>query len=79
MVARPHPLTRSCGCKAHMAASPGAVERVVWCSQVAADGTVPFRTGERIAFSYLVSQRFVGDTAALEVLREGSVLTVEAR
>jgi PDZ domain len=29
---------------------------------VSSDGTTPFRTGERIMFSYLVSQRFVGDT-----------------
>ncbi|GLI60058.1 hypothetical protein VaNZ11_001910 [Volvox africanus] len=35
------------------------------------DGTVPFRTGERIAFSYLITSKFVGDTARLDVLRGG--------
>ncbi len=40
------------------------------------DGTVPFRTGERIAFSYLISNKFVGDTAQLEVLRGGNTLSL---
>ncbi|GIL56480.1 hypothetical protein Vafri_11837 [Volvox africanus] len=35
------------------------------------DGTVPFRTGERIAFSYLITSKFVGDSARLDVLRGG--------
>lgn len=48
-------------------------------TDVACDGTVPFRTGERIAFSYLISQKFVGDEARLEVLREGEVLELTAR
>lgn len=39
---------------------------------IANDGTVPFRTGERIMYNYLISQKFVGDVAQLEVLREGS-------
>lgn len=38
-------------------------------TQIASDGTVPFRQGERIAFSYLVSQKFVGETVDLLVLR----------
>lgn len=42
---------------------------------ISCDGTVPFRTGERIAFSYLISQKYVGDTCSLEVLRGGAVLT----
>lgn len=29
------------------------------------------RTGERIAFSHLISKKFVGETATLDVLREG--------
>ncbi len=28
---------------------------------IASDGTVPFRSGERISFSYLVSLKFTGD------------------
>ncbi|GBF92582.1 protease Do-like [Raphidocelis subcapitata] len=46
---------------------------------IACDGTVPFRTGERIAFSYLISQKFVGDEAVLEVLRGGQVLKLTAK
>ncbi|KAI8477127.1 MAG: trypsin-like serine protease [Monoraphidium minutum] len=46
---------------------------------IACDGTVPFRTGERIAFSYLISQKYVGDEARLEVLRDGEVLSVTAK
>nr|XP_027074627.1 protease Do-like 9 [Coffea arabica]XP_027074628.1 protease Do-like 9 [Coffea arabica] len=36
---------------------------------IANDGTVPFRHGERIGFSYLVSQKYTGDSAAVKVLR----------
>jgi S1-C subfamily serine protease len=42
---------------------------------VASDGTVPFRTGERINFSYLVSRKYVGDTSKVTVLRNGKVMT----
>lgn len=37
--------------------------------QLANDGTVPFRTDERISFSYLVAQKYVGDNAAVTILR----------
>eukprot|EP00798_Chlamydomonas_sp_ICE-L_P005850 gene5850-6136_t len=30
------------------------------------DGTVPFRTGERIAFSYLISNMYIGDSYSME-------------
>ncbi|KAK3030095.1 hypothetical protein RJ639_037643 [Escallonia herrerae] len=36
---------------------------------IANDGTVPFRHGERIGFSYLVSQKYTGDMVAVKVLR----------
>uniref|UniRef100_A0A1D1XH48 Protease Do-like 9 n=1 Tax=Anthurium amnicola TaxID=1678845 RepID=A0A1D1XH48_9ARAE len=36
---------------------------------IANDGTVPFRHGERIGFSYLVSQKYTGETARVKVLR----------
>jgi hypothetical protein len=29
---------------------------------IANDGTVPFRSGERISFSYLISQKYTGET-----------------
>jgi len=39
---------------------------------ISCDGTVAFRPGERIAFSYVFSQCFVGETAHLGVLRGGA-------
>lgn len=45
--------------------------------EIANDGTVPFRTGERIAFSYLISNKYVGDTASIQILRDGEILDVE--
>ncbi|EXC31597.1 Protease Do-like 9 [Morus notabilis] len=41
---------------------------------IANDGTVPFRHGERIGFSYLVSQKYTGDTALVKVLRNSEIL-----
>lgn len=35
---------------------------------------VPFRHGERIGFSYLVSQKYTGDNAAIKVLRNSKTL-----
>ena len=32
-------------------------------TDIANDGTVPFRSGERISFSYLVSRKYVGQQA----------------
>ena len=44
---------------------------------VASDGTVVFRTGERINFSYLVSRKYVGDSAAVTVLRDGKMMNFD--
>ncbi|XP_022736863.1 protease Do-like 9 isoform X4 [Durio zibethinus] len=41
---------------------------------IANDGTVPFRHGERIGFSYLVSQKYSGDSSAIKVLRDSEIL-----
>ncbi|KAI9078720.1 hypothetical protein K1719_039307 [Acacia pycnantha] len=41
---------------------------------IANDGTVPFRQGERICFSYLVSQKYTGDTTTVKVLRDSKIL-----
>ncbi|KAG2443617.1 hypothetical protein HXX76_001968 [Chlamydomonas incerta] len=38
---------------------------------VANDGTVPFRSGERISFSYLVSNKYTDEEAELVVLQDG--------
>lgn len=35
---------------------------------------VPFRHGERIGFSYLVSQKYTGDKALVKVLRDSKIL-----
>lgn len=40
---------------------------------IANDGTVPFRHGERIGFSYLVSQKYTGENAIIKVLRNGKI------
>lgn len=37
------------------------------------------RTGERIAFSHLISNKFVGETARLQVLRNGEELTMDVK
>ena len=34
-------------------------------TDIANDGTVPFRSGERISFSYLVSRKYTGDEVRL--------------
>ncbi|KAF4721592.1 hypothetical protein FOZ63_016432, partial [Perkinsus olseni] len=40
--------------------------------QIANDGTVPFRQGERIPFSYLLQRHFVGDTVPIGIRRNGN-------
>jgi hypothetical protein len=35
------------------------------------------RTGERIAFSYLISNKFVGESARVVVLRDGQQQTLD--
>ncbi|KAJ9135276.1 hypothetical protein P3X46_032481 [Hevea brasiliensis] len=42
--------------------------------KIANDGTIPFRHGERISFSYLVSQKYTGDEAVVKVLRNSEIL-----
>ncbi|XP_074312217.1 protease Do-like 2, chloroplastic [Silene latifolia] len=45
--------------------------------QVGCEGTVPFRSTERIAFRYLISQKFSGDIVELGVIRNGSLMKVQ--
>jgi len=40
---------------------------------VANDGTVPFRTDERISFTYLVAQKYVGDISSVTILRDNEI------
>ena len=44
---------------------------------VANDGSVPFRRGERVAFGHLVAQKFCGETARLRLWRDGAALEVD--
>ncbi|XP_031373843.1 protease Do-like 9 [Punica granatum] len=46
---------------------------------IANDGTVPFRHGERIGFSYLVSQKYTGDNSVIKVLRKSKILTFDVK
>ncbi|KAK1357825.1 putative peptidase S1C, Peptidase S1, PA clan [Heracleum sosnowskyi] len=46
---------------------------------IANDGTVPFRHGERIGFSYLVSQKYTGESAAIKVLRNSETLKFDIK
>ncbi|XVF32691.1 hypothetical protein REPUB_Repub17cG0104600 [Reevesia pubescens] len=44
---------------------------------VGSEGTVPFRSNERIAFRYLISQKFAGDVAELGIIRAGKFMQVQ--
>ncbi|KAJ7298714.1 hypothetical protein O6H91_Y475800 [Diphasiastrum complanatum] len=44
---------------------------------VANEGTVPFRSAERIDFHFLVTQKFSGESAEVEILRDGKVMKVQ--
>ncbi|CAN4101195.1 unnamed protein product [Withania somnifera] len=45
---------------------------------VGCEGTVPFRSSERIAFRYLISQKFTGDSVELGIIRAGEFMKVQA-
>lgn len=44
---------------------------------VGSEGTVPFRSTERIAFRYLISQKFSGDVVELGIIRNGDLMKVQ--
>ncbi|KAG8067187.1 hypothetical protein GUJ93_ZPchr0005g14300 [Zizania palustris] len=44
---------------------------------VGCEGTVPFRSTERIAFRYLTSQKYAGDVAQLGIIRAGNMMKVQ--
>ncbi|XWS31657.1 hypothetical protein CRYUN_Cryun23aG0095100 [Craigia yunnanensis] len=44
---------------------------------VGSEGTVPFRSNERIAFRYLISQKFAGDVAELGIIRAGKFMKIQ--
>jgi hypothetical protein len=41
------------------------------------DGTVVFRTHERVDFQYLVQQKFIGDKCSAKVLRKGQIVDLD--
>jgi hypothetical protein len=43
------------------------------------DISVPFRHGERIGFSYLISQKYTGDNAVIKVLRNSKTLEFDIK
>ncbi|KAL0371392.1 UNVERIFIED_CONTAM: Protease Do-like 2, chloroplastic [Sesamum angustifolium] len=45
--------------------------------RVGCEGTIPFRSSERIAFRYLISQKFTGDEAELGIIRGGQFMKVQ--
>ncbi|EIE20222.1 trypsin-like serine protease [Coccomyxa subellipsoidea C-169] len=45
-------------------------------TDIANDGTVPFRSGERISFSYLISQKFTDEQAKVRLLKDGQERTL---
>ncbi|KAG5190607.1 trypsin-like cysteine/serine peptidase domain-containing protein [Tribonema minus] len=57
---------------------PGDVILSVDGIQVANDGSVPFREGERVALRYYFSQLFRGDAVSVTLLRDGAAATVTA-
>ncbi|KAI4336108.1 hypothetical protein L6164_014677 [Bauhinia variegata] len=46
---------------------------------IANDGTVPFRHGERIGFSYLVSQKYTGDNSVIKILRNSEIFQFDIK
>jgi S1-C subfamily serine protease len=43
------------------------------------DGSVEFRAGERTSFNYVVQKKFINDTIAVKVLREGAVKDLKVK
>jgi S1-C subfamily serine protease len=43
------------------------------------DGTIEFRDGERTSFDYLIQDKYINDTLALEVLRKNKILTLKVK
>jgi hypothetical protein len=53
---------------------PGDIVLSVDGIDVANDGTIQFRENERTFFGYLIQNKFMGETAEFEILREGKVV-----
>ncbi|KAL6217301.1 hypothetical protein ACLB2K_010518 [Fragaria x ananassa] len=65
-------------CDAHNVLKEGDVIVSFDDVHVGCEGTVPFRSNERIAFRYLISQKFEGDVAELGIIRAGEFMKVKA-
>ena len=44
--------------------------------QISNAGTVPYRSGERISFHYIITTKFTGDDTTLNIIREGKRMSV---
>jgi S1-C subfamily serine protease len=53
---------------------PGDIVLSVDGMDVANDGTILFRENERTFFGFVIQNKFIGETAEFEILREGKVL-----
>lgn len=52
---------------------------VITVTTTTAPSVCSCRTGERISFSYLISQKFVGESARCVVLRNGEQKTLDVK
>ena len=57
----------------------GDVILAVDAENVANDGTVEFRENERTIFEYVIQNKYIGDTAEFEILRDGKVMKVKIK
>ena len=46
---------------------------------IANDGTIEFREKERTFFGYVIQNKYIGDNAEFEILRDGKVMNVEIK
>ena len=66
-------------CHCHEVLKPGDIVVKMNGRRIGNDGTVTFRGGERIPFTWLSSGKFVGETVDVEFFRDGQICTAEYR
>ncbi|KAI0564464.1 serine-type endopeptidase isoform 1 [Gracilaria domingensis] len=62
---------------AHKVLKPEDIVTSIDGVSVSNAGTVPYRSGERIAFHYIITTKFTGDIVKLKILRNGEPLEIE--
>jgi len=58
---------------------PGDIILSVEGVNVASDGTIQFRQNERTFFGYIIQNKYIGDTAKFEILRDGVAMEVKIK